>query len=218
MKTALLIHSFAGANEIVKRHWEFYKRSGFDIFGVGRTNTICLWPESMRTKNIGVDAYIDGDNLPRRLVDTFDWFLHDEIFKAYSHCCVIEYDTIFLTAPPAVDVTAAAHLAGGGYPGFTCSHFHHCPWWLDRENAGKFVAKGREMIAGGDIEKGSPDFFFSLVMERAGVDVKHLDGTFSRNSLDIPEDRKLCQTLIRSKLLWFVHGVKTKEQLEEILS
>lgn len=218
MKTALLVHSFAGANETVKRHWEFYKRSGFDIFGVGRTNTVCVWPESMRTKDIGVDAYIDGDNLPRRLVDTFDWFLRDEIFQCYTHCCVIEYDGIFLSAPPPVEVVAAAHLAGGKYPGFTSNQFHHCPWWLDRESAGKFVEQGRLMIGRGDIEKGSPDFFFSLAMEQAGIPVKHLEGTYSRNSLDIAEDRKQCQTLIRAKLLWFVHGVKTQEQLEEILS
>jgi hypothetical protein len=217
MKTALIIQSWAGATEAVKRHWPFYKRSGFELFGVGRTNTRCEWPEPIPTKDIGIDSYINGDNLPRRLVDTFRWFVEDPIFQSFTHACVIEYDLIFLREPPVIPAVGA-HRAGPNIPPMRSNSFYHCPWFADREHAKQFVAKGDELLVKGDFELGNPDFMFGLIWQELGVPVEHLDGTFSRNSLDLEPDRKLARILIREGQIWACHGVKTADQLSEILS
>lgn len=219
MKTALIIQSYAGANATVARHWPFYKRSGFELFGVGRTNTRCEWPEPIPTKDIGEDSYINGDNLPRRLVDCFRWFITDPIFYGFNDACVIEYDTIFLKEPPCQPYHPVnAHRAGPNIPPMKSQSFYHNPWWVTRGRAIEFVLKADELLNRGENECGHPDFFFGLVWQEIGIEVSHLWGTFSRNSLDIPSDRILARDRIRAGELWAVHGVKTAAQLDEILS
>lgn len=219
MKTALIIQSYAGANAIVARHWPFYKRSGFELFGVGRTNTRCEWPGPIPTKDIGEDSYINGDNLPRRLVDTLRWATDDKTFDDFTHFMVIEYDTVFLRQPPHdTELQVAAHRAGPNIPPMKSNSFYHNPWWFSRERAIQFALKGDLLLSRGENELGHPDFFFGFVFQELGMEVKHLEGTFSRNSLDIPSDRILARDRIRAGELWAVHGVKTQAQLEEILS
>lgn len=217
MNTALFIHSYAKANDIVQRHWSYYERSGFDIFGIGRTNTLCKWPKSMRTKDIGLDSYINGDNLCRRLVDTFDWFITDPIFQMYSHACVIEYDSVFIRPPPQIEIHVAAHLAGGRPPGSKATRFFHCPWWLSREQAQRFVQHGNELLRAGEYEGGTPDFFFARVFEDLKQRIEHLHGTFSQNTIEKAQFQKECRTLIEAGIVWFVHGIKTPEQLKAIV-
>jgi hypothetical protein len=224
MKTALIIQSYAGANATVARHWPYYKRSGFELFGVGRTNTRCEWPEPIPTKDIGEDSYINGDNLPRRLVDTFRWFIEDPIFKDFTHAMVIEYDTIFLRPPPDdTEIVLAAHRAGPNIPPMKSDGFWHNPWWLSKMAAMLFMTEGKLLLDRGENEMGHPDFFFGLVWQfvtKKFIEFKpsHLEGTYSRNSLDIPADRIQARDLIRAGAVWAVHGVKTQAQLEEILS
>jgi hypothetical protein len=220
MKTALIIQSYAGANATVARHWPFYKRSGFELFGVGRTNTRCEWPEPIPTKDIGEDSYINGDNLPRRLVECFKWYDQDPIFKDFHTAMVIEYDTIFLRCPPILAIGAAAHRAGPNIPPMKASSFWHNPWWIGKAFVGEFIEKAEALLASGENECGHPDFFFGLVWDMVGWKTvpKHLEGTFSRNSLDIPADRIMARDRIRAGELWAVHGVKTADQLAEILS
>lgn len=218
MKTALFIHSYAAANENVRRLWEYYKRSGWDIFGVSRINTKCKWPENIPTKDIGVDAYIKGSNLPQRMVDTYDWFVTDHRFDDYQYACIIEHDGIFIKAPPEPMAEAMGHWAGGPVSPNLAGGFYHCPWWLERSTAQRFVECGNKLIKQGSYENGNPDFFFAWVLEHLGVQPKNLDGTYSRNSLDIGSDRDQCRDMIRKNTLWFVHGVKTEEQLHYIFS
>lgn len=216
MKTALLIQSFPGANATVARHWPFYKLSGLDLFGVGREGNGCVWPEGVKAvKNIGVDSYINGNNLPSRLVECFRWFYADAIFLEYTHCMVIEYDGIFCVPPPAPP-EVAGHLAGYLMPPMKSLKFFHCPWWLSREAAIKFVAKGDELIAAGDYEHGNPDFFFGYVWQVLDIPVLPLVGTYSRNTIDGASSLQECRDLFHTKSMWFFHGVKTEMQLNAI--
>jgi hypothetical protein len=217
VKTALLIHSYPGAADIVRRHWPYYKNSGMEMFGVGRTDGDCVWPETVPTKNLGLNSYINGDNLPRRLVDTFRWFLDDPVFQSFTHAVIAEYDLIWLRPLPVIPAVGA-HRAGPNIPPMRSNNFYHCPWILDREHAKMFVAKGDELLAKGDFELGNPDFMFGLIWQELGVMVEHLEGTFSRNSLDLAPDRIMARDRIRAGELWAVHGVKTAGQLAEILS
>lgn len=228
MKIALIIHSYPGANDAVKRHWEHYKKSGMDIFGVDRIGGLGRWPDAVPVKEIGEDSYICGDNLPRRMVDTFDWFITDEIFKNYDAAMVIEYDAIFIRPPP--DLPDAVHVAatrgGGGVANSTTQTetFWHTPWVLTKCAAEDFVAKGRELLSAGIYENGSPDFFFGLVIQHLGVPVHNLEvtqsnaGTFSRNSLDIACDLGLATEFARAGRVWYIHGIKDKAMLDAVLS
>jgi len=220
MKTVLFIHSFQGANDRVKWLWPYYKHSGLDIFGVGRTNTKCEWPEPIPTKDIGEDAYISGANLPLRLVQTFEWFINDPLFKDYTHAMVIEWDSIFLGRPPEIEVKIAgtmsgmwpdASCVGGGHP------FFHCPWWMSRDCAEWFVKAGADALEKRILGCGSPDLFIGKVCHDNQMPVFKLEGTFSKNSLDIPAHQELARSLIRENAVWFVHGIKSREQLNSIL-
>lgn len=218
MKTALFIHSYAAANEMVARHWPYWKRSGWDIFGVGRIGGKCQWPEPVPSRDIGIDEYINGDNLPCRLLLTYEWFVKDARFKDYTHACIVEPDTIFLKPAPVMEVAVAAHLSGFRQEGYQAAHFYHCPWWLDRVHALAFIPQACQLIEQGQIERGTPDYFFAWVWETLNIPVYNLPGTFSQNALDLDVPRILCRDLIRQDQLWFVHGVKTEAQLQEILS
>ncbi len=81
-----------------------------------------------------------------------------------------------------------------------------------------FVQKADELLAKGERTGGTPDFFFGLVWDELGVTVQHLEGTFSRNTLDIEADRIMARDRIRSGEIFYCHGVKTQAQLDFILS
>lgn len=216
--TALFVHAYPGVEATLQRHWPYLKRSGFDIFGVGREGGVIQWPESMLTKDIGPNGYISDGKLPERLVETYRWFLTDPAFEWYKFACVVEYDSIFLRPPPLWPEPACATLAGGGGGTFKTQAFYHQPWVLSKKMAKVFVTKADELLRRGDREQGCPDFFWGLVFQELGLTCFPLEGTFSRNSLDIEADRIMARDRIRAGQVWWVHGVKTPEMLAEILS
>lgn len=219
MKVALFIHAFPGVESTLARHWPYYKRAGWDIFGVGRENSAIQWPESMLTKDIGPNGYIDNGKLPERLVETYRWFLTDYRFHEYSHAAVIEYDSIFTAAPRLVDVPfmVGANLAGHRHGNFKAEHFYHNPWILSVIGAKMFVTKADELLAKGEREFGHPDLFFGLVWQELGAPVRHLDWTFSRNTIESEEDQTMARERILSGKVIFCHGIKTEAQLKAVV-
>lgn len=222
MNAALFIHSCRSADPTVARHWPFYKKSGWPIFGVSCLDTRCQWPEPVPTKAIGIDVYRHESNLSRRITDTFRWFLEDDLFKGYSHACVIEYDAIFLRPLPTIyeQVDAAATLAGHSMAGYQAEHFFHCPWILSRAGAEAFVKHADTLIKLGHTEHGSPDVFWGLVFQTLPdkMGLTCLTGTYSRNSMDNPSDRIEVNRRIHADECWFVHGIKNEQQLREIVA
>jgi hypothetical protein len=217
MKAALLIHAYPGCEAGLIRHWPYFKRSGCDLFGVGREGHVMQWPESMVTKDIGPNGYIESGQLPERLTDTFQWFLEDPRFGQYTHAAIVEWDSIFLKPMPQLDGPAYAQLAGGNIAGLKARQYYHNPWILDRPTAQNFCDMADKQLAVGDRECGNPDFFFGLVFEKMNFAVEPLEGAFSRNSLDRLEDLELARDRVRQGY-WLVHGVKTPAMLEGILS
>lgn len=209
MSVALFIHSFPGANEIVRRHWPYYKKSGWPVFGVGRTNGNCQWPEKIPVRNIGEDSYISGDNLCRRLVDTFRWFRTDKRFTGFTHACVIEYDCIFLA--PIQVFSAAGHLAGFKREPMKAMKYYHCPWMLDWQIADMFIAQADILIRRGDVEYGNPDFFFGYVLQSIGIQISHFPESYSRNTIDNGFMTEEAVGLAKSGKIKVLHGVKTKK-------
>lgn len=215
MKTALLIQGYPSASQRIKDLWRYYKKSGFDIFGVDTEDGSCNWPEHIHRKAIGKNAYIEGGHLSQKLCDCVAWFLSDPIFTPYTHVCVIENDVIFLKPPPAMDVEITSRLAGFQVLPMKALKFWHNPWWMSREIAVKFVAGAKELLAAGENELGHPDFFFGLVCERYNLPVVDLPGAFSQNSFDNQYSLEIGRKAVREGA-WVVHGVKTLDQLKYI--
>lgn len=215
MKTLLAIQGYPGANDAVARHWTYYVNSGADtILGIGTEDGGCKWPPGLLYLNVGPNAYIDRGHLPRRLIETIDVCLkcgyHDRII-------VIEYDVLFFKPLPELPPGFHGQLAGYNFPPFKCQRFYHSPWVFDHETAREVVARGREMLAAGETEKGNPDMFIGLLVETYNIPASPLENCFTQNSLDNPAMLEEARQR-RLNGLVAVHGCKTAEQLAHLVS
>lgn len=220
-KTLLAIHSYAGANHMVSVLWPYYKVAGCDILGIGRTNAQCLWPEAMQTRDIGEDPFKpwsqhQTDNLCRRLIDTLDVCLRD--FTQYSDYCIIEWDSIFVKPLPEHSGGFISVPCGvENWPGFKAKVAFLGPWWFDKDSAKKAIDKGRELIANGDIEKGTPDFFIGRVVELTGIPYKAIPVVFQME-FNTPQFIEDARKHYLAKDVYYMHGIKTEQQLKAIVS
>lgn len=217
MKTALLIQNYHSAKERIQWMWPFWKKSGFDLFGIDTEDKECFWPEKIPIKKIGIDAYIEGAHLPQKLIDCFRWFVEDEIFADYTHCCVIENDTLVLKIPYFDSLYAGGIHAGYKLPPMLANKYYHNPWWLSRNACERFVCCGQELIDEGKNECGHPDFFFGYVMEQLEEQVTEFTGTFSQNTILDDWQINPAREAVRAGA-WAIHGVKSKSVLDAILS
>lgn len=215
LKTLLLIHSCERANETVKRHWRFYENANCDIMGVGREDSHCWWPEGIASVDIGRDAKMDGDNLCRRLVDTFRFCLENLKNSPYTDFCIIEYDTLFFKPLPIHPGGLVATLAGHAIPGFLAKRFYHTPWWADIETADTIVKEGDRMIRLGLTEKGTPDFFLGLLCERTGIEPITIP-FYSRNTIEWGTQMEEARQHMRDGVFG-LHGIKHENQLTALL-
>lgn len=217
MRTALLIQNYHNAKDRIQWMWPFWKKSGFDLFGVSTTDKECFWPEPIHSKKIGIDAYIEKKHLPQKLVDCFAWFLEDMIFDKYTHCCVIENDTLVLRIPQFDSLYAGGIHAGYKLPPMLANKYYHNPWWLSRNACERFVCCGQELIDEGHNENGHPDFFFGYVLEQLEEEVTHFQQTFSQNTILDKWQIDPAREAVRAGA-WAIHGVKSKSVLDAILS
>lgn len=225
----LLIHSWGGANETVKRHWPYFLNFGASrIVGVSTEIGDCVWPKGTDHVVSGNGKYMDGPNLPNRLMETIriGGLLDDN--EEWFVCC--EYDTLCLD-PKALsgieqiktdEPTVFCHRTGGQTFDAKVDWFSHNPWVWNKAAARVLVPEMQKILDEGHCGYGkaesSPDVFWAFACERAGVTVLFdFWKQFTRNSLDIPGDLEAARdaALNGAQVL---HGVKTKEQLDYILT
>lgn len=215
MNLLLAIQSYEKATPTISRHWPYYLKAGADeIHGIGTTNGNCVWPEGVKSYQIGEEGYIGGDRLPRRMVDIISHFLSTE----FSHLCLIEHDVVFYKEIPRDWSGVWGKLAGGRINNSYSSFFVHCPWFMDRESAERIVASGRPMLK--DIKDGSPeegaDIFLAWVCEANNIPIQFdLMDQYTRNSLDIPWQMEEARQA-RIAGAGVIHGVKTAKHLERL--
>jgi len=208
----MAVQSHFSANERVKRHWPFYERAGADkIIGIGREDTEVWFPGGITVFNIGKDSYVDGDNLCKRLVQTFERMLE---FEQYDNLIVIEQDTIFYRRIPEI-TGYASHHAGGKMGGFNANVFWHNPWCTDRTSAEAFVREGNKMILEGDIENGEPDHFWGRAIERMNAKCEHIKG-YTQNTISTDQEAVYAAKVCLDHGGVFVHGVDHEETLNII--
>lgn len=221
-KTLLAVQSHSLVNDTVRRHWPYYVASGCDILGVGREDTVCLWPLApgvirgnqrfVGWINVGKEGSANGDNHLRRVMDILLTFL---TLEEYTHAIVTEYDSLFFRPPPEHPGGLVAKVAGYRTEGFRGERFFHMPLYVDRPTAAAIIGYGEAMISVGMIEHGFIDRFLGLMVDLYPLKWTDTgDTTYTQNSIyeqHVPEVRDMIR-----RGGWFCHGVKTEAILHAI--
>jgi len=207
-RLGLIVQTFPGANEVLKRHWgQFLKAGADEIIVATTTDGQCWAPEGATVEMIGANIYIQSYHLPLRLLrclqrlrDTkCDWF------------CVAEYDVLFFkNIPRDLPEGVTAHYAGGKPAGCHCNSFWHGPWIMDRETADTVVQVGYELIAAKTVDA-SPDCFLGQIIDKTGIPV-HSDilKSYSRNTIHGEKWTGEARAAVDNGSVC-VHGCKTQE-------
>lgn len=216
MRTLLLIHSYPGATETLKLLWSGFKVLGWDIVGVETIDGEHEWPEPVNTIKIGLNKYWTQDrrNLARRFTGSLRYFLSTD----YDRVCILEYDTLVLGPVNLPETGIVTHRAGGQLPDSQAPEFFHTPWMFDRESARTVELMGQQLIMDGTVDygcHGSPDILLGLIVNRLNLPWRE-SGTFSANTIN-GEYVEKARVARRSGCVLF-HGVKTKEQMQSVLS
>lgn len=216
MKPLLAILSYQKANDMVMRHFPWWRKAGCDILGVGREDSTSLWPavddQFIGSIRVGKDSYVDGDNLIRLHLDVLK---HCLTLEKYHEFILIEPDTLLLKEPPGVPFTFRATLKGGNSPGFLGSYFAHGPWRFPRHVAQRVVTCGERMLKVGLIERGFPDRFYGLLDDLYDIGFCNHAENYSQNRLDRPEFIQQAREAIKAGA-WAVHGVKSPQELQAV--
>lgn len=218
MNTVCYVHAYPGAASILAMLWGGFRQLGLPLIGVDCLGEPCVWPESIPTIEAGYNAYanVDHYNLPSRLVLTLRHFLTTD----YERALVVEYDTLFNGHMSDYPKGFVSHRAGGRLGGSEASQFFHTPWIFDRPSAATVIDAGMALMLDGTVGRGpvgvhgSPDMFLGLIIDRTGMEWSE-SGTFSRNTIDSPDDLALAREAYQAGC-WMFHGVKTRAQLESI--
>lgn len=216
MNSLLAIHTFPGGSPALLRHAPYFERSGASrIVAITTTDGVCMVPEGWEQKAIGVNSYMNGDVLCRRLLDTIAWCAK----QPEDRYIIAEYDVLFFHPVPEFS-GICVDKTGGQTWGSEASWFGHNPWCLDRESCQPLMNAMVEIIMQGHCTYGkpesSPDVFFAYACERSGLPVKHdLMRLFTRNCFDTPG------SLYEARQAYLdgcdvIHGCKTKAELEFI--
>lgn len=210
----LCIHSYPGANKTVKRHWKNYELSGASrIVGIGTDDGKCEFP--CESVTIGKNAYMkttgSDDHLCRRLLDTVKFCME----QPEERFIIAEYDVLFLREFPDFE-GVCAFKTGDRINGSHSPAYYHGPWCFDKQSGEKLI-KAMEMALplSDRYPNNSPDVFFGLACDMAGIEVTCPWEMFTRNSLDVPGDLELAVEAAESGV-HCIHGVKNKNEFVAI--
>lgn len=173
MSVLLAIISSPHDNELVARHWPYFKATGWDILGCGSADGRCVWPEPVKRLDTGkmgkrmtpAGSAIFG--LVEQELAIWEWFLnHSE----YSSVCVVEADNLFVRRPPDHPkngiylITALPNYSKPGL--FKTVVYFSTPRWADRKCAERLLHHGREMVALDDHEHWMSDRFPAYICHK----------------------------------------------------
>lgn len=222
MNVLLAIISHPKDNELVRRHWPYFKMTGFSMLGCGTEDGKCEWPESiprldsgkMGTRMTPAGPSIFG--LVEQELDIWKYFLNHPEFDSV---CVVEADNLFVRKPP---VHTAGHymvtvLPNCAAPGlFQTDWYASTPRWADRDVAASLYTFGYEMFKRGETEHDISDRFPALICERHGIPIV-AQNAWSPSVAAFTEESWLREAKIAIKGGAFcLHSVKTAKQLEAL--
>lgn len=227
MSTLLAIISTEHDNELIARHWPFFKRSGAAILGCGTGDRKCVWPEKipeLNTGTLGIRQTPAGKSiwgLCQQEIDIWRYFLektnHDSV-------CVVESDNLIVRKLPEHPgdglylVTLLANYTPVGL--FKTPVYFQTPRWADRKCAEKLYKYGVEMLRNGEHEWWISDRFPAWITHKHKIpyiaqpawspfafvwDAKDYDKAWVRDMRASVKIGNYC-----------LHSVKTEWQLAEV--
>jgi hypothetical protein len=225
LKTLLAILSDPSANALVKRHWPFFKMTGWDILGAGTIGGQCEWPEPvlrLDTGQIG-KRVTNGISAIWGLVPQELDILEAFLTTRYDACCIVEADNLFVRKPPEHPgyMLYLVNVITNLHPGiFKTPVYFSTPRYCDRETAAHLVHWGRQMISRGDHEMWISDRFMAHVAFTGKLRFQHYPSftgfPFNWSGMPIKEAFiKDARTAIQTGS-HCLHGIKTADELAQI--
>ena len=223
MSTLLAILSSPQDNDMVRRHWKYFKMTGWPILGCGTTDGKCEWPDPVMRLDTGKMGKMQtpaGSAIFGLLEQELDvWkfcFDHPE----YDSVCVVEADNLFVRMPPK-------EHGGGGYrvthlPNrsrnglFRTAYYFSTPRWCDRDTAGLLYTYGSAMLQRGETEHFMSDRFPALICALHDIGVDY-EPNWSPSTDAWTDDRWLAEARAAIKGgAWCLHSVKHQWQLDAL--
>jgi hypothetical protein len=222
----LAIMSYPGGNAALARHWTYFERSGADkIVGIAPYEGKTVFPAGIEVAKFGNDSYIDGPELPQRLI----WTLVYCEALAPDYVIVAEYDTVFFKPidPRKMTGFLASHYSGGQTWGSKAKAFYHNPWVFKALCLPDFIAFAQKEIDQGVCgfknrhelarPEGSPDVFFGYCAQELGLSVQtDLWSEYTQNDLKDPAHLEAARVAYHNGVA-VIHGIKTAKELEIIM-
>lgn len=224
-KTLMAIISSPADNELVRRHWPFFKLTGLDILGCGTVDGLCEWPEPvMRLDNGQLGKRItNGISAIWGLVEQEIQILEAFLTTDYQFLSIVESDNVWVRKPPdhPGGLLYLVNLMTNLHPGvFATPVYASTPRICDRETAGHLIHWGRKMIANNDVEYWISDRFMMKVAFTGRIRFQHFPSwtSFPLQWSGMPIQEAFIKDARAAIHLgnYCLHGIKTQEQLDRI--
>jgi hypothetical protein len=218
MSTLIMVIAHPGATEILNRNLPWLARGGADIAVFNH--------ETTDVKFQGANYHFYGGRnpgeMPHSYLDRFlmalDLCYGNNFVGNYSDFLVTEPDSICVrhlpifpsTTDSGLITTVAGHRSGG----FRGEHYFHAPWWMDRWTLNSVNTFAKRMVKAGITEQGFIDRFLGLLADLYDINVMQAK-SYSENTLETPESWEKARKAI-AEGAYFVHGIKTQQQLYEV--
>ena len=158
MSVLLAIIATPQDEALLKRHWPYFKMTGWDILGAGTLGGKTVWPEAvprLDTGIIGKRPTPAGESiwgLVQQECDIWRWFLNQ---TEYDSVAVVEADGLFTRPLPdhpggAYLFTVMPSFSPAGL--FKSPIYAQTPRWSDRPTTERLLMHAEQMIKTGDSE------------------------------------------------------------------
>lgn len=224
-KPLLAIISCQKDNELVERHWPWFKKAGCDIVGCGSRDGQTKWPEDISVLNTGqmglVALSIGGTaiaGLLQQELDILEAFQNSE----YDSVAIVESDNLIIKPLPQHPgkLLLAPIVPNRSPQWFSTPVYFSTPRWYDRETAGHIRHHGEQLLREGRNEHWCSDRFVALAVWRASV--RYMNFGWTQMPVNGPGERHHSESFVRDARAAIalgapsIHGVKTVEQLKAI--
>lgn len=217
MKTLVIVITHPQARPILEMNFPWLQRGGCDIAVIDHEGSKEIADvNSLFLHNIGGPPDSTKNRWLDRFLDVLQWCASSLETDGYAHYLLTEADSIFLKPVPELPDGIVATLAGHKSEGFLAKDYFHAPWIFSTHAAEDFLRRARIMLDFNLSEHGFIDRFLGAYAELYGVPIQQMN-TFSVNSVDTAEKLEAAKKAVAAGA-WFVHGVKTPEQLAEVIS
>lgn len=211
MKTLMLVYCWSEDAGRIERHYPFwYQGVGDNIWFICPEDAPILEGETILTHGRSEQF---GPELMKRMIYGMNLALGLSDADAFL---VMEADSVtFGKVPDHPGDGMRAVIYPNGDPAWKASSYIHTPWWFDRE--GMRVVLKAMMGLPAEAELGFPDRHIALACEQASIVPINDTRLVSFNQLDLPRYMASAKKSVAAGA-FAIHGVKTEEQLRQLLA